>query len=360
MYNSILDKMICTEQRRYIQNWYRNDNYLYSNINFYNLQQIYLLKVVMKQHLILKKYIALSITFMLSASTIVSAQESQRNAFRREYSFPIQFGPKVTLLFFGLGMVSAANHPGTMNISFPYQTMDMDGVKTSHIFSGNSDRLLSGQSPEVSFGLDISQPFYAVNFSTGFNTTYQGAYYSIGYGRNMYVGRQIQKLRDRITNCTWVLRPSLNITAFSFSGGNLGNIDNTNTTIYLLGKEADPTYSTYYGKSKHVSKADRLAINYKQNQIGIQPKITLCTNPYKTKMSVQFFASYFIPLFQSGGLQMIQYSTTDSPHFVSSSAGTKIKNHDEITATYNNEPFHSFPFRASNLFIGIALGINLF
>ena len=310
--------------------------------------------------MLLKKYIALSITFLLAASTIVSAQVSQRTELRREYSFPIQFGPKVTLLFFGVGMVSAANHPGNMNISFPYETMDQNGVKTSHIFSGNSDRLLSGQSPEVSFGLDVSKPFYAVNFSTGFNTTYQGAYYSIGYGRNIYVGNQSQKLRERITNCTWVLRPSLNIMAFSFSGGNLGNIDNTNTTIYLLGEEAGPTYSTSYGTVKHTYHSDRLAINYKQNQIGIQPKITLCTNPYKTKMSVQFFASYFIPLFQSGGLQLIQYSNTDSPHFVSGSAGTKIKNHDEITATYNDQPFHSIPFRANNLFIGIALGINLF
>ena len=320
-----------------------------------------LLHVFMKRQLIIKKYsIALSITFMLSISTIVSAQVSERTELRREYSFPIQFGPKVTLLFFGIGMVSAANHPGNMHISFPYQTMDMNGVKTSHIFKGNSDRLLSGQSPEVSFGLDISKPFYAVNVSTGFNTTYQGAYYSIGYGRNIYVGKQSQKLRDRITNCTWVVRPSINIAAFSFSGGNLGNIDNTKTTIYLLGEEANPTYSTYYGTSKHIYQADRLAINYKQNQIGIQPKITLCTNPYKTKMSVQFFVSYFIPLFQSGGLQMIQYSTTNAPHVVSGSTGTKIKHHDEITATYNNEPFHSIPFRANNLFIGVALGINFF
>ncbi|MGN6648162.1 MAG: hypothetical protein ACTHJT_16680 [Cytophaga sp.] len=297
---------------------------------------------------------------MFSASTIVSAQVSQRNELRREHSFPIQFGPKITLLFFGLGMVSTTNHTANMNISFPYETMDVNGVRTSHVFTGNSDRLLSGQSPQLSFGLDISKPFYVINFTTGFNTTYQGAYYSVGYGRNIYLGHQSQKLRERIANCTWILRPSLHITAFSFSGGNLGNIDNTNTTIYLLGKEAGPTYSTSYGIVKHVYHSDRLAINYKQNQIGIQPKIVFCTNPYKTKMSVQLFVSYFIPLFQSGGLQLIQHSYSDSSHFISKSTDTKIKKHEEITATYDNQPFHSIPFRANNIFIGIAFGVTIF
>jgi hypothetical protein len=317
----------------------------------------------MEQYLISKKYIAaLSITLVLSVFNIVSAQVSERYQLKRERSFKIDFGPKATLSFFGLGMVSTANHDGTMNISFPYQTMDANGIKTSHVLSGNSDHLLSGQSPELSLGLDISHPFYALTFGIGCNTTYGGAYYSIGYGRTLYLGQGGHALRDRIEKCTWILRPSLNITAFSFTGGNIGIIDNRNTTIYLLGRTVDPTYTYSSGKSniKHVVQSNELAINYKQNQIGIQPKIALCTNPYKTKISIQLSVAYFIPIFQSGGLQLIQRSSTYSPHFVSSSAGTKIKNHDDITATYNNQPFHSIPFRANNIFLGISLGITLF
>jgi hypothetical protein len=354
--------------RRQIQNVSRIHTettaiYAVARLIIYILTQPIFTRRVMEQYFIFKKYVAaFSITLLLSFFNVASAQVSERYRLQHERSFKLEFSPKTTLSFFGLGMISTANHTGTMNISFPYQTMDANGVKTSHVLNANSGHLLSGQSPELSLGLDISHPFYALTFGTGFNTTYGGAYYSIGYARALYLGQSGHALRDRVEKCTWILRPSLNITAFSFSGGNIGIIDNRNTTIYLLERTVNPTYTYSSGKSniQHVVQSNELAINYKQNQIGIQPKIALCTNPYKTKISIQLFVSYFIPIFQSGGLQLIQRSSTDSPHFVSGSAGTKIKNHDDITATYNNQSFHSIPFRANNVFIGISLGITLF
>ena len=181
----------------------------------------------------------------------------------------------------------------------------------------------------------------------------------------IYLGQKKSTLKDQVYRCTWLLRPSLNIMCFSFSGGNLGNIENANTTIYLLNHKAEPTYKyttgptgKYYSYSTYIVQSSSLAINYKQNQIGIQPKIALCTNPYKTKISVQLFAAYFIPLFESGGLQLIQHSGDEPTHLVSGSASTKLKNQKGVTATYNNHSFHSTPFHANNIFVGIVFGMN--
>ena len=124
-----------------------------------------------------------------------------------------------------------------------------------------------------------------------------------------------------------------------------------------MGSEAKPTF-TYYDLSSHAFpylnlhtvNSDKFIVTYKQNQLGIQPEIAFCTNPYKAKYSIQLFASYFIPLYQSSGIVLRQYNDTyGKTHLVSGSNTNTLNNQTGITATYNNHSFHSVSFRANNI-----------
>jgi hypothetical protein len=280
----------------------------------------------------------------------------------------ISYDTKVSLLILGAGIMSTANHTGNMNISFPYQTIDANGTSTSHVFKGSNGHLFSKQSPEIFFGVDVTRPYYTTNFSAGFNTSYKGAFYSIGSGFNLYLGHWESSLSEKTKKCTWTLRSSLNVTYFSFSSGTIGTIPNINTTINVLGSEAKPTFtytnysssSSHKGFSSYTANADKLIVSYKQNQLGLQPKIAICTNPYKAKYSIQLFASYFIPLYQSGGIILRQHNDTyGKTHLVSGSNTNTLNNQTGITATYNNHSFHSVPFRANNIFIGVVFGFTI-
>ena len=151
------------------------------------------------KHPFKKSITGIVIFLFLTVFNFAFAQIKYRYSTTRQerLSYRDEFSARITL-FFGAGVLSARNHAGNLNIRFPYQTMDMNGIKTWHVFNGKSDRLLSKQSPELTFGLDISKPFYALNFSSGFNTTYQGAYYSIGYGRNIFRAKKIYVKRSGI------------------------------------------------------------------------------------------------------------------------------------------------------------------
>lgn len=277
---------------------------------------------------------------------------------------PYSYRTKVSLLVLGAGVLSTANHGGTLNVTIPYETMDANGVKTAQTFYGSSNNLFSNQSPQITFGLDLSKPHYVFNFTTGFNTSYKGAFYSVGLGGNVYLGRKSDNRYETPKKCILVLRPSLNITFFSFSSGSIGSITNTNTTIYILDREVEPTFE-YFDFSRNKFRtptvdAENLVISYKQKQIGLQPKIALCTNPYKTKYCVQLFASYFIPIFESSGLLLRQYSDNESHRkLISGSSTNNLQDKSEIQASYNNRPLRSTPFHANYFYIGISLGFTL-
>jgi hypothetical protein len=313
----------------------------------------------MKQSPFFQKYISGILMFLLF-SNIVAAQSDSIPDYHLKYAQaknPYVHRTKVSLLPFGIGVLSTSNHSGNLNIRFPYQTMDASGTTTSHVFQSSTNHLFSNQSPEIFFGFDLSRPRFVFNFSTGFNTTYKGAFYSIGHGFNLYLGHAGSDLHEKTQTCTWMLRTSLNLTYFSFSSGPLGIIDNTNRTIYVLGSEAKPsfTYSNFPSSlTSYTVDANTLIISYKQNQLGLQPKIALCTNPYKKTYGVQLFASYFIPLFESSGLILGQHNNKyDAAKLLSGSASNNLKNERDVTATYNNHSFHSVPFHANHIFIGI-------
>lgn len=276
---------------------------------------------------------------------------------------PYSYRTKVSLLVLGAGVLSTANHGGTLNVTIPYETMDVNGVKTAHTFYGSSNNLFSNQSPEITFGIDLSRPHYVFNFTTGFNTSYKGAFYSVGLGGNLYIGHKGDNRYETPKKCTWVLRPSLNMTFFSFSSGSIGSITNTNTTIYILDREVGPTFEYFdFPRNKFRTTtvdAENLVISYKQKQIGLQPKIALCTNPYKKKYCVQLFASYFIPIFESNGLLLRQYSDGESHRkLVSGSSTNNLRDKNEIQASYNNRAFTSTPFHANYFYFGISLGFT--
>lgn len=270
----------------------------------------------------------------------------------------------VPVLLLGIGAMHTGNNSGTLSVSLPYETIDSNWVRTAHVFNGNSNHLFSKQSAEALFGIDISRPLYAFNFSLGKNITYKGAFYSVGFGVNLYLGQFGNSLEEKTNNCNWIIRPSININFFSFSTGTIGTINNSHTTIYILDSEAKPTY-TYSSSSgrhsyTHTANANNLLVSYKQNQLGIEPKIAFCSNPYKKSFTIQIFASYFIPIYESSGLKLKQDTKTGlATNFLSGSFKNSLNHHNEINATYNNHVFNTVAFHANHIYIGVTFGIPI-
>ncbi|HSY61126.1 MAG TPA: hypothetical protein VK796_04575 [Cytophaga sp.] len=322
----------------------------------------------MKDFLLFKKYTYCIVLLLLpSCFNMVAAQSNGIPDYQPQYKQaknPNTYRTKISLLLFGVGVMSAGTHSGLLNVNLPYKTIDLNGVKTTHVFHGSSNHLFSNQSPEIVFGLDLSRPLYAFNLSAGMNPFYRGAFYSVGYGVNLYLGEKGTTLKEKTQSCNWIIRPSLNVNYFSFSTGSIGSISNTNTTIYILDTEAKPTF-TYSTQSNHTSyshtvHADNLFISYKQNQLGLEPKIAFCSNPYKKQYSIQLFASYFVPIFESSGLILTQKSNTvNKTNLLSGSSENSINHHNEINATYNNQVFKTVPFHANHIYIGVTFGITI-
>jgi hypothetical protein len=266
---------------------------------------------------------------------------------------------KATFLM-GVGVLSTANHSGEIDVSIPYQTINSSGITSSYVFTGKNAHILSNQSPQLLFGIDMRKPSYVINFNAECTTAYNSSNIYIGYGPNIHLGKVQGKTMERkIKTCTWLLRPSLSLSYFSFFSGSFGSITNTNTTIDILGTVAKPTYNHHSSTStsQYGITADNLVLSYRQNEFGILPKIVLCINPYKQMFTMQVFASYFIPITQTGAILLVQKS--NSSKYDSILGGSNIKNHPEAIATYNNKQFQSTPFRLNAITIGIVLGINL-
>src|SRR5690606_35883186 len=105
--------------------------------------------------------------------------------------------------------------------------------------------------------------------------------------------------------------------------------------------------------------ADELIITYKQKQLGLEPKISFCSNPYKNSFNVQIFASYFIPFFESSGILVRQYNASGNrKNLVSGSSRNNLTHRDEIDVTYNNHAFNSVAFNAQHIYIGFVIGFT--
>ena len=267
----------------------------------------------------------------------------------------------ITVSLFGPGILIPSKHTGNLSIDFPYEVGDNTGNHTSHVFHADTRTLFSKNSFELTLlNLDISTRTSAVSFSGGLNFKYGNAFFSLGYGRNIYLGHRHDDVYTKKESCDWILRPSLNAAYNSFNSKSFGSIDNTNSTIYLLGYQADPTFS-YQNGGKHshtvTTNAHNLEITYKQNEFGVQPKLALCTNPYKYDLSLQISVSYFIPLAESGGLSLTQFNASGTGNPITGTSVIKLNNQD-ITATYNNQPVHSTPFHIPYVFMGFILGYS--
>lgn len=320
----------------------------------------------MTKHLFLFQKNIVGIAILLLYCNFVVAQSSGIPDYQPKYKQsknPNSYRTKISVLF-GVGIMSTGNHSGKLNISVPYKTVDINNFTTTQVFYGVNNHLFSNQSLEIQVGLDFARPLYAFNVSMGLNVFYKGDFYSVGSGINLYLGQKGNTLLDKTKNCNWIIRPSLNINFFSFSTTSLGSIDNSNRTIYILDTKAKPTF-TYTTSSNHTSHsytahADNLFITYKQKQLGLEPKIAFSSNPYKKAYTIQIFASYFIPIFESSGLIITQKDNNlNRTNQLSGSSKNSLEHHNEISASYNNHKFNSVAFHANHIYIGVTFGITL-
>ena len=110
----------------------------------------------------------------------------------------------------------------------------------------------------------------------------------------------------------WQVGATFYETDYSIS---LGQIDNTNATIFILGQQANPTF--YYKSSSSKSanyyagivQASQLNLTYNNSQMYIAPKVSFGSNSFKTHFHWAVSIAYNIPVHQKEYVSITQQGT---------------------------------------------------
>jgi len=257
--------------------------------------------------------------------------------------------------------VQLFNHcDGLLQVSFPYSVTDASGVSTNHTFSGQKNRIYLGQNWSVFPVLfEIGGLHHFVDFGFCFriqgNLT-NGSNLAAGYGFIWYADtRRTREPEDK----RMAIKVSLNLNYSADAAGSgdalLGSIDNANKTIYLLGHEADPTFTTGGGRSPTVTNnAKTLNVSYSQRELSLLPRVSIANNPYRSGGRWELLFGYNFPLTDRGGIYLKQEA--DQGHKGVSPA-VNINN-PAISASYNGRPVHRAPYRFGGVYAGVLFGFG--
>lgn len=137
-------------------------------------------------------------------------------------------------------------------------------------------------------------------------------------------------------------------------GDKLGDIDNSNKTVYLLGGESAPTFITTHDETINVS---TLEVTYAQREWSLMPEVSLLPNPYKKPNHFELTVGYTLPIHDYGGLNFIQQgSSTSSGTSSNLIPGPNILN-EAITASYNNKPLKAPLYRFGGFYLELRFDV---
>ncbi len=131
----------------------------------------------------------------------------------------------------------------------------------------------------------------------------------------------------------------------------------------MLGEVAAPNYTlknqtlTRSGQQTTLNTyaADKLYIEYQQNEWGIIPKLTIANNYLKRRFHWEIGCSYFLTFSKKAGINIYQEDKGgNNPNQLNTSL-IKLNNND-IYTTFNQNKIEMTPFHFNNLYIGATIG----
>jgi|GEM_PF-6888833 len=144
----------------------------------------------------------------------------------------------------------------------------------------------------------------------------------------------------------------------------LGQIDNTNASILIMGAQANPTF--YYKSSSSKSpnyyegivQASQLNLTYNNSQMYIAPKVSFGSNSFKTQFHWAVSLSYNIPVHQKEYISVIQQgSVPNKGTYNNYMPSVNLPNSDVVM--YNNQTKGApTPYLAKGFSAMITIGYN--
>ena len=262
----------------------------------------------------------------------------------------------------GVGKLFSGNNYGILNVSFPYsvnggpdilfRSADINPYAKPKIFVFPIG--LEGGDQHQFMTLDIA--FSIVGSFTG------GYEFAVGYGRNFFL--RGFKHSGSVEEKNFVLKPSISLCYIRDAGHNgearLGSIDNNGNTIQALGYTAAPTYDLTTtdtdpdGSATSTTStynANTLDISYVEREFSVMPKLSIANNPYKKGLHWELTVGYNIPLYEKGGISLIQNLKSSNSNPLSGLMGL---DHPSLTTTFDGRPIVSTPFHFSGFFLGLS------
>ncbi|HLZ89225.1 MAG TPA: hypothetical protein VKQ52_18340, partial [Puia sp.] len=135
-----------------------------------------------------------------------------------------------------------------------------------------------------------------------------------------------------------------------------GSIDNYNKTLYLLGEEADPTFTTGGGRYSppKTYTARTLDVSYSQRELALLPRVSIANNPFRGYGRWELSIGYNFPLVDRGGIFLKQVGDGSSKGI----SGAVNINNSDISASYDGKPIRSAPYRFGGLYAGVLLSLG--
>jgi hypothetical protein len=293
---------------------------------------------------------------LLTAVIIIpSAQAQSQKASKNHYKPHLHYF--LLIPFTGAGLQFNSRAGGLLGVSFPYSVTDASGNVSNSVFTSSPAKIYPPTRIDfgtLGFQLGRGKHFYdmALSFPLVAGSLTDGVRIRSGYGFNWF--RQKSMLVQTSLNLVYTLDTGDN------SGAQLGSIDNSGSTIHILGFESGPTYTVTRSQSRYgpsvtnTYQTTSLSLSYAQQEIDLLPAITLLNNPSWYKLHFMVSVGYSIPIIERGDIYLIQHGG-DNPI---NRLGNRIANDPAITLTYNGNRTHAVPYRFGGPYLSLAFGVR--
>ena len=253
-----------------------------------------------------------------------------------------------TIVSTSFGYLNYKKLPGNFTESFPYTTKDIStGVLTSQTFNGSLKNPFATNIFFIDlFNVEVILHHHSINGGFGMNSDIGANYSTYFKGGYSYVFTVFHSL---------LIKPGIDMMyMWGYGFETLGDIDNKNKIIDLLGHEAGSQFSTPGSRysSAETYNADQLAINYRRAHFMACPKIAITNRPGKT-LYCGIEAGWFISLIQTDTLRPEQIVLdTNRDGKVLASLGI---NEGGAVASFNQGKINRSP-SIGGLYIGMRVG----
>jgi hypothetical protein len=279
----------------------------------------------------------------------------------------------LTLFSGGSVLIMPKAMMGRADISFPYTSTDATtGITTNRVFQSSLQKVFNNPKLEwdlLGFEFGGLRYFFTSNWSFDLNTRIVGNV-SGGYG-HMWYFNGLGEHANNVIDKRFVLKASMNV-VYDVNDGNIGIIDNTNSTINVLGLTANPQYTETTSDDDGNTETDtysaqNLNISYVQKELSLSPRISIGNNPYGrkgifvakdgTRLLWELSIGYNIPIYDWGGIELDQDDGNSNDNTNGIGGTISLKN-PSLTFIYNGEKRTSTPFRLSGIYIALTFRLG--